>query len=78
MSADHRGFGVAGLLLAEAERLVAVAGHRRAWLAVVAGNAWAGRFYERRGWADEGLFTYLAMILAGTIQVPARRYVKRV
>src|SRR5688572_11014563 len=38
VAADHRGSGVARLLLAEAERLVAAGGHPRAWLAVVAGN----------------------------------------
>ncbi|MGC5022068.1 GNAT family N-acetyltransferase [Micromonospora sp. DT47] len=78
VSADHRGSGVAGLLLAEAERLVAVAGHRRAWLAVVAGNARARRFYERCGWADEGVFDHAAVISGGTITVPAHRYVKPV
>src|SRR5258705_4349358 len=37
VSADHRGTGVAGLLLTGAERLVADVRHQRAWLAVVAG-----------------------------------------
>jgi GNAT superfamily N-acetyltransferase len=78
VSRDHRGTGVAGLLLAEAERLVAVAGHRRAWLAVVDGNARARRFYERSGWADEGLFDYAAASAGGTIPVPCHRYVKPV
>lgn len=49
VSEDHRGTGVATALLAEAERLVEAGGHRRAWLAVVAGNARARRFYERCG-----------------------------
>ena len=39
VSAAHRGTGVAFVLLAEAERQVAVNGHAEAWLAVVAGNA---------------------------------------
>ncbi len=78
VSADHRGTGVAELLLAEAERLVAIAGHRRAWLAVVAGNARARRFYERCGWADEGPFDYAAAVSDGTIAVPCHRYVKPV
>lgn len=47
VSASHRGTGVAAVLLAEAERLVAVNGHQRGWLAVVAGNTRARRFYER-------------------------------
>jgi GNAT superfamily N-acetyltransferase len=75
VSAEHRGRGVAGVLLAEAERLVAAAGHERAWLAVVPGNARARRFYERSGWADDGLFD---RYVGGTIPVPCHRYVKRV
>jgi GNAT superfamily N-acetyltransferase len=78
VSAGHRGSGVAGLLLAEAERLVAVAGHRRAWLAVAAGNARARRFYERCGWTDEGPFDYAALVSGGTIAVPCQRYAKPV
>jgi GNAT superfamily N-acetyltransferase len=78
VSTDHRGTGVAGVLLAEAERLVAVAGYRQAWLAVVAGNARARRFYERCGWADGGLFDYAAAVSGGTMDVPCHRYVKPV
>ncbi|WP_433436526.1 N-acetyltransferase family protein [Nonomuraea sp. CA-141351] len=73
---QHRGTAVATALLAEAERLVAANGHERAWLAVVAGNARARRFYERNGWVDEGLFDHLAPSETGPIVVPAHRYVK--
>ena len=75
---QHRGSGVAALLLAEAERIVAVNGNERAWLAVVDGNVRARRFYERHGWTDEGVFDYPAVSAAGPIPVPAHRYVKRV
>ena len=78
VSADHRGSGVASALLAEAERLVAAAGHRQAWLAVVPGNARARRFYERSGWVDDGPFDNPAAYAGGTIPVPCRRYVKTV
>jgi GNAT superfamily N-acetyltransferase len=78
VSIDHRGTGVAAVLLAEAERLVEVNGHARAWLAVVAGNARARRFYQRNGWTDEGLFAYPAASATGPIPVPCHRYVKRV
>jgi GNAT superfamily N-acetyltransferase len=78
VSADHRGGGVASALLAEAERLVAGAGHRQAWLAVVPGNARARRFYERAGWVDDGPFDNPAVYAGGTIPVPCRRYVKAV
>jgi GNAT superfamily N-acetyltransferase len=74
----HRGSGVAGLLLAEAERLVGVAGHPRAWLAVVTGNARARRFYERQGWVDDGAFDHAAPVGDRTIPVSCHRYVKDV
>jgi ribosomal protein S18 acetylase RimI-like enzyme len=72
---DARGTGVAGALLDEGERSVA-RGHRRCWLAVVAGNDRARRFYERQGWRDDGPIDYEADVLSGTVIVPARRYVK--
>jgi len=75
---EHRGTGVAARLLGEGELLVAANGFEQAWLAVVAGNTRARRFYERSGWIDEGAFEYLAAGPDGTISVPARRYVKRV
>lgn len=75
---EHRGTGVASMLLAEAERIVAANGHERAWLAVVAGNARARRFYERHGWIDEGLIRYPAATASGAILVDAHRYAKRV
>lgn len=76
VAASHRGSGVADTLMTEAERQVARGGHSTAWLAVVAGNARARRFYERRGWSDGGPFTYAAAGEHGPISVPARRYVK--
>jgi ribosomal protein S18 acetylase RimI-like enzyme len=72
----HRGTAVAPTLLAEAERLVRAGGHERAWLAVVAGNARARRFYERNGWRDEGPFDHMAEGPDGPIRVPAHRYAK--
>ena len=74
----HRGSGVAAALLAEGERRVAAAGHHDAWLAVVAGNGRARRFYERQGWRDDGLFEHRAEGPDGPIIVPAHRYAKRV
>jgi GNAT superfamily N-acetyltransferase len=78
VSPAHRGTGVAAVLLAEAERLVRAGGYSCAWLAVVAGNARARRFYERHGWADDGRIDYPAATVGGVaIRVPARRYVKQ-
>ncbi|MEV4538775.1 GNAT family N-acetyltransferase [Asanoa sp. NPDC049518] len=74
----HRGSGVAGVLLAEAERQVAAEGYAEAWLAVAAGNGRARRFYERSGWSDAGLFDYLASTADGPIPVPCHRYTKPV
>ena len=77
VSGAARGRGVGGLLLAEAERQVAAAGHAEVWLAVVPGNTTARRFYEGRGWRDHGEETYRSTTLAGpVVPVPVRRYVK--
>jgi GNAT superfamily N-acetyltransferase len=73
-----RGGGLAALLLAEAERRVASGGHGEAWLAVVAGNARARRFYEKHGWVDTGDLPYEVTAGGRTYVSPCRRYVKRV
>ncbi|MGW1345901.1 N-acetyltransferase family protein [Kribbella sp. NPDC002412] len=78
VSRDHRGSGIAGVLLAEAERQVKANGHAEAWLAVATGNARARRFYERSGWSDAGAFDYPATTDSGPIPVPCHRYVKQV
>jgi GNAT superfamily N-acetyltransferase len=74
----HRATGVAAALLVKAEEIVAGNGYESAWLAVVAGNARARRFYERNGWIDSGLIQYPAATGAGPVVIPARRYDKRV
>ncbi|QNE18750.1 GNAT family N-acetyltransferase [Kribbella qitaiheensis] len=78
VSGDHRGSGVAGVLIADAERQVKANGHDEAWLAVATGNARARRFYERSGWADSGAFDYPAITEHGPIPVPCHRYTKKV
>lgn len=78
VSDAHRGSGIANLLLEEAERQVKANGHGRAWLAVVAGNTRARRFYERQGWSDGGEFEHQAPSPDGPITVPCLRYVKDV
>jgi len=67
--------GVGGLLLAAAEARIA-AGHDRAWLAVVPGNAPARAFYARHGWTDGGPLSYAAPTATGPLPVPVRRYTK--
>ena len=77
VTADARGTGVGGLLIAEAERQVAARGHAEIWLAVVPGNDTARRFYAGRGWVDRGVEDYPARTLAGTVvPSPVHRYVK--
>jgi ribosomal protein S18 acetylase RimI-like enzyme len=78
VSGEHRGAGVATLLIAEAERLVAAGGHQEAWLNVVPGNARARRFYERSGWADAGPVELTITHDGEAIAVPCHRYVKPV
>ncbi|MFC0627920.1 GNAT family N-acetyltransferase [Kribbella deserti] len=78
LAADHRGSGLAAILLAEAERQVKANGYDTAWLAVVEGNARARRFYERQGWISDGPFDYQASSAEGPIAVPCLRYLKRV
>ena len=76
VSSRHRGAGVADALMADAEERLRAAGRTSAWLAVVAGNARARRFYERHGWTDDGPFEHLAPGPDGPIRVPAHRYIK--
>ncbi len=76
VAAAYRGTGVAKILIGEAERQVEANGHRKAWLAVVAGNARARAFYQRAGWVDEEAFDYAATVEDGTVAVPCRRYTK--
>ena len=73
-----RGRGVAGRLLRQAEAVIGQDGPRTAWLAVVAGNTRARRFYARLGWRDRGPFTYPAQTATGTVPVPAHRYERKV
>jgi EmrB/QacA subfamily drug resistance transporter len=73
-----RGRGVAERLLRHAEAAIGQGGRRTAWLAVVAGNTRARRFYARLGWQDRGPFTYQAQTATGTFPVPAHRYEREV
>jgi ribosomal protein S18 acetylase RimI-like enzyme len=78
VDAAARGLGIADTLLKAGEEQIAAAGYDGAWLAVVATNARARRFYERNGWSDGGEFSYTTDGESGsTIEVPCRRYVKQ-
>jgi hypothetical protein len=69
---------VAECLLRHAEAVIGAGGRRTAWLAVVAGNTRARRFYAKLGWQDRGPFTYQAQTATGTFPVPAHRYEREV
>ena len=72
VAAEARESGVAVTLLDHAEEVLAPT-YDRAWLAVVAGNARARRFYERRGWA---FARPLEDHAADGVVVPSLRYEK--
>jgi GNAT superfamily N-acetyltransferase len=73
-----RGTTVATLLLTEAERQIAAAGHDVAFLVVVRGNDRAQAFYARQGWTDEGDVDYPVTALGERYLSPCRRFTKRV
>jgi GNAT superfamily N-acetyltransferase len=73
-----RGTGVATLLLTEAERQIAAAGHHVAFLVVVRGNDRAQAFYARQGWVDEGDVDYPVTALGEHYLSPCRKFTKRV
>ncbi len=73
-----RGTSVATLLLTEAERQIAAAGHDVAFLVVVRGNDRAQAFYARQGWTDEGDYDYPVQALGEDFISPCRKYTKRV
>lgn len=73
----HRGTTVATLLLTEAERQIAEAGHDVAFLVVVRGNERAQAFYARQGWVDEGDLDYPVTALGEQYLSPCRKFTKR-
>lgn len=70
-----RGTGVAAALLRRATTTATQARVPVLWLAVVAGNARARRFYERQGWVDGGPYEHVVPGTGGAaVTVPVRRY----
>lgn len=69
-----RGTGLADALITRGTQAIREAGYRRAWLAMVTGNARAAAFYTRQGWRDLGRIDYRAQTLDGTIVVDCHRY----
>jgi GNAT superfamily N-acetyltransferase len=69
-----RGTGIAERLLHAAEMQILHAGYRRAWLAVVPGNARARAFYARLDWRDMGPLPYSVETEAGPLEIQVHRY----
>ncbi|MGR3633750.1 MAG: GNAT family N-acetyltransferase [Limimaricola soesokkakensis] len=57
VAAAARRRGLGQVLLADAERRIALSGHDEAWLTVVRGNDQARGSNERHGWRRDGLAT---------------------
>ena len=72
------GQGVAGLLLADAERRLADAGVRIAWLACAPGNARAVAFYKKAGWVPVGEVIEALDTAKGVFELPVIRFEKQV
>ena len=73
VAAEHRGRGVAHLLLSAAEQRVADDGFRDAWLAVVASNSRARAVYTRAGWTETPVARVQSVVRDGrrkTIFIP--------
>ncbi|GAA4190875.1 hypothetical protein GCM10022288_20860 [Gryllotalpicola kribbensis] len=71
-----RGRGIAAALLHHAEAAIRAEGFIEGWLAVIAENTRARRFYEREGWVDRGPFEYQAQGADGPLLVPSHRYAR--
>ena len=76
VSAGHRGTGVAGALIGEAEKLVRRAGTTRPGSPSWPATRELEPFYERSGWQDEGPFDYVTTAEDRAITVPCHRYTK--
>ena len=77
VSAQARGSGAAGLLMADAEARLAQSGVETAWLSCAIGNHRAARFYEKCGWRRVGVVTYQAETSTGAFPLYLWRYEKR-
>ncbi len=69
-----RGRGVAGALLAHAERSVAAAGHPRIWMLISEESEAVQRLCRRAGWLPTASLLVAAETVAGPLPVPCLRY----
>lgn len=78
VSAQARGKGVAGLLLADGEARLARKGFALAWLACAIGNDRAARFYAKSGWQNAGKFNTPVDTTQGPFDLEVWRFEKTV
>ncbi|HEU0251759.1 MAG TPA: GNAT family N-acetyltransferase [Pyrinomonadaceae bacterium] len=76
VSAEARGLGVAGALIADAENRLAERGFETAWLACAIGNDRAARFYEKNGWRRVGNMINHLETENGVLDLEVWRYEK--
>lgn len=76
VAADSRGSGLAGTLLTDGEKRIALEGFGTAWLACAIGNRRAARFYEKSGWSQEGITTIEVDTPDGLFPLEVWRYEK--
>lgn len=72
-----RGKGVAGALVADAERRLAAHGVTTAWLACAIGNHRAARFYEKCGWRLAATVVHRLDTTEGPFDLEVWRYEKQ-
>ncbi len=73
-----RGTGLATEQMERAERIIAEAGHKKAWLACSIGNERAARFYEKSGWTRQGTRIEQLEVTGGTFDLKVWIYEKSV
>jgi GNAT superfamily N-acetyltransferase len=74
-----RGRGLAGRLIADAERALAARGVRDAWLVCAVGNERARRFYGKAGWTEGPVVDGETWRADGSVAlVPCHRFTKQV
>lgn len=76
VSSAGRGTGVAGLLMADAERHLKAIGIPSPWLACSIGNERAARFYEKSGWVRNGTVVEDLEVSTGTFSLEVWRFEK--
>jgi len=76
VSAEARGFGVAAMLMKDAEARFAANGIELAWLACAIGNERAARFYEKCGWRRVGVMMHYPETPEGKFPLQVWRYEK--